>query len=206
MPRIRTTDSRLRPALIERFRMLTGPGVRIDTGVEEGDTIPSEFDSMIAKIIAYGQNRKEALARLQRVLHESVVVIKGGASNRAFLLDLLEPATKSSAATSILAGWIDWLPRVSTSRGDTLMLLLCKPRSKLMTLSCRVEQTQFYASAVRGRPQVRSEVGHTRRAAVSRPRLFHEGLSPRACGRYRIEVDGSPFDAHVERLGHSSIG
>src|SRR5579862_4453892 len=60
------------PGEIQRFRMLTGPGVRIDTGVEEGDNIPAEFDSMIAKIIAYGQNRKEALARLQRVLRESV--------------------------------------------------------------------------------------------------------------------------------------
>ena len=66
-----------------------GPGVRIDTGVAEGDTVPPDFDSMIAKIIAYGQNRKEALSRLQRALRESVVVIKGGASNKAFLLELL---------------------------------------------------------------------------------------------------------------------
>ena len=43
------------PGLIERFRILTGPGVRIDTGVAEGDSVPSEFDSMIAKIIAYGE-------------------------------------------------------------------------------------------------------------------------------------------------------
>ena len=77
------------PGVIERFRILPGPGVRIDTGVAEGDAIPSEFDSMIAKIIAYGKNRKEALSRLQRALRESVVVIKGGASNKAFLLELL---------------------------------------------------------------------------------------------------------------------
>ena len=56
------------PGAIERFRILTGPGVRVDTGVAEGDVVPSEFDSMIAKIIAYGQNRKEALSRLQRAL------------------------------------------------------------------------------------------------------------------------------------------
>src|SRR5208283_1361164 len=77
------------PGVIERFRILPGPGVRIDTGVAEGDAIPSEFDSMIAKIIAYGRNRKEALSRLQRALRETVVVIKGGASNKAFLLELL---------------------------------------------------------------------------------------------------------------------
>jgi acetyl/propionyl-CoA carboxylase alpha subunit len=77
------------PGAIERFRILAGPGVRIDTGVAEGDAIPSDFDSMIAKIIAYGQTRNEALARLRRALLASVVVIKGGTSNKAFLLDLL---------------------------------------------------------------------------------------------------------------------
>ena len=51
------------PGLIERFRMVTGPGVRVDTGVAEGDRIPAEFDSMVAKVIAYGQTRTEALPR-----------------------------------------------------------------------------------------------------------------------------------------------
>ena len=95
------------PGAIERFRILTGPGVRIDTGVEEGDVVPAEFDSMIAKIIAYGQNRKEALSRLQRVLLESVVVIRGGASNRAFLLQLLSRAEVQNAQVDI--GWLDRL-------------------------------------------------------------------------------------------------
>jgi len=95
------------PGAIERFRMLTGPGVRIDTGVEEGDTIPAEFDSMIAKIIAYGQNRSEALARLQRVLRESVVVIRGGVSNRAFLMELLDRAEVKRSEVDI--AWLDRL-------------------------------------------------------------------------------------------------
>ncbi len=78
------------PGLIERFRILAGPGVRVDTGFEEGDIVPSEFDSMIAKIIAFGRTREEALSRLQRVLHDSVIVLKGGTSNRAFLMELLK--------------------------------------------------------------------------------------------------------------------
>ena len=95
------------PGEIERFRIPTGPGVRIDTGVEEGDAVPAEFDSMIAKIIAYGQNRKEALSRLQRVLRESVVVIKNGASNRAFLMELLGRPEVQSGEVDI--GWLDRL-------------------------------------------------------------------------------------------------
>ena len=95
------------PGAIERFRILPGPGVRIDTGVAEGDAIPPEFDSMIAKIIAYGQNRKEALSRLQRALRESVVVIKDGASNKAFLLELLNrPEVRCGEFHN---GWLDHL-------------------------------------------------------------------------------------------------
>ena len=80
-------------------------GVRIDTGVEEGDTVPPDFDSMIAKVIAFGRDRNEALARLRRVLHESVVVIKGGTSNRAFLLELLGREEVKRGEFDI--GWLD---------------------------------------------------------------------------------------------------
>ncbi len=77
---------------IERFRILTGPGVRVDTGVAEGDAVPADFDSMIAKIIAYGQNRKEALSRLQRALRGSVVVVKGGVEQQIVSLGVAEPS------------------------------------------------------------------------------------------------------------------
>src|SRR5581483_12492126 len=92
---------------LERFRIPAGPGVRVDTGVAEGDCIPAEFDSMIAKIIAYGQNREEALSRLRRVLRESVVVIKGGTSNKPLLLKLLARDEVHSGQVHI--GWLDQL-------------------------------------------------------------------------------------------------
>ena len=57
-----------RPGTIELFALPTGPGVRVDTGVAEGDVIPPEYDSMIAKVIAWGRDRSEALARLARAL------------------------------------------------------------------------------------------------------------------------------------------
>ena len=107
MRKIRITVLLRLRALIERFRILTGPGVRIDTGVAEGDSVPAEFDSMIAKIIAYGQNRKEALSRLQRALRESVVVIKDGASNKAFLLELLSRSEVQRG--DVHNGWLDRL-------------------------------------------------------------------------------------------------
>ena len=56
-----------------------------------GDVIPPQFDSMIAKVIAWGRDRSEARARLSRALRQTATVINGGTTNKAFLLDLLEP-------------------------------------------------------------------------------------------------------------------
>src|SRR5919112_5646845 len=77
------------PGRIALLELPAGPGIRVDTGVGEGDTVPSEFDSMIAKIIATGRTRDEALARLRRAVGETVVIIEGGTTNKSFVLDLL---------------------------------------------------------------------------------------------------------------------
>ena len=187
------------PGVLDRFRIVTGPGIRIDTGVTEGDSIPAEFDSMIAKIIAYGHNRNEALSRLQRALRESVVVIAGGASNKSFLLDLLRRAEVQRGEFDI--GWLDRLAKtgehVSRRYAD---VAIAAAAIEAYNAESAVERTQFYASAVRGRPQVRNTLGRT--AA-----LRHRGrsYSPRICRldtqRYRIEVDGSRFEIETDPLG-----
>lgn len=58
------------PGTITKMRLPGGPGVRIDTGIEEGETISGAFDSMVAKLIVTGKNRKEALQRSHRALTE----------------------------------------------------------------------------------------------------------------------------------------
>ena len=86
----------------------SGPGIRVDTGVAEGDTIPPDFDSMIAKIIAYGRTRDEALARLRRAMASTTVVIEGGACNKSFVLDLLaQPEVVDGTGGWADTGWID---------------------------------------------------------------------------------------------------
>ncbi|NUM34358.1 MAG: ATP-grasp domain-containing protein [Candidatus Brocadiae bacterium] len=77
------------PGRISLYRIPSGPGIRVDSGVEEGSTIPKEFDSMIAKIIAHGENRLETLARLKRSLEEIKVKVESGTTNRSFLLELI---------------------------------------------------------------------------------------------------------------------
>jgi len=51
-----------------------GPGIRVDTHAFAGYTVPPYYDSLIAKVIAWGQNRDEAVARMQRALREFEIV------------------------------------------------------------------------------------------------------------------------------------
>ncbi len=77
------------PGFVRYFRAPAGPGVRVDSGIAQGSTIPSLFDSMVAKIIAQGSDRAQAIGRLRRALRETRVAIDGGTTNKAFLLSLL---------------------------------------------------------------------------------------------------------------------
>ena len=61
------------PGPVKLFKAPSGPGVRVDTGVESGDEISGSFDSMVAKLIVTGANRTEALARARRALDEMQV-------------------------------------------------------------------------------------------------------------------------------------
>jgi len=58
------------PGPVTKFEPPSGPGVRLDSGVESGSVIGGQFDSMLAKLIVYGANREEALARSRRALAE----------------------------------------------------------------------------------------------------------------------------------------
>ena len=61
------------PGTITRLLNPTGPGVRIDSGVEQGDVISGNFDSMLSKLIVTGATRTQALQRSRRALEEMVV-------------------------------------------------------------------------------------------------------------------------------------
>jgi len=58
------------PGTISTLRFPGGPGVRIDAGVSQGDTVSGNFDSMVAKVIVTGSTREQAIARARRALAE----------------------------------------------------------------------------------------------------------------------------------------
>jgi len=58
------------PGRVTRWQFPSGPGVRVDTGLEEGDRIAPEYDNLIAKVLVHGATRAAAIGRLRRALDE----------------------------------------------------------------------------------------------------------------------------------------
>ncbi len=76
------------PGRISRLAMPEGPGIRVDSGAEEGWTVPLEYDPLIAKLCAWAPTRDEVIAKLRSALQEAV--IGGIATTLGFFRELLE--------------------------------------------------------------------------------------------------------------------
>jgi pyruvate carboxylase subunit A len=62
------------PGKIARYRSPGGPGIRVDSGIHMGYTIPATYDSMISKLCSWGMTRQEAIARMRRAIYEYVII------------------------------------------------------------------------------------------------------------------------------------
>jgi acetyl-CoA carboxylase biotin carboxylase subunit len=91
------------PGTVTRFRPALGPGVRVDTYVEDGTEVPPFYDSLLAKLVVWDETREAALARAKRALEETV--IEGVTSTRELALQVLrsEEFASGSYSTSTLA-------------------------------------------------------------------------------------------------------
>ncbi len=87
--RINAEDAQFRPqpGTIQSMHLAGGAGVRVDTAVYQGYTIPPFYDSMIGKLIAFGCDRAQALARMKRALSE--MLFEGIVTNTDYQLSIL---------------------------------------------------------------------------------------------------------------------
>lgn len=76
------------PGTVTRFEAPTGPGIRVDSGVTTGSTVPGAYDSMMAKLIVHGSTRAQAIRRARQAFRE--LVIEGVASVAPFHQAVLE--------------------------------------------------------------------------------------------------------------------
>jgi acetyl-CoA carboxylase, biotin carboxylase subunit len=91
------------PGTITRFVPPLGPGVRVDTHVFDGYTVPPYYDSLIAKVIVWAEDRPAAIARARRALSE--FELDGVPTTRALAMEIIDTESFASGAytTSFLA-------------------------------------------------------------------------------------------------------
>lgn len=87
------------PGRLTSFHMPGGPGIRVDTHVYHGYMVPPHYDSMIGKLIAYGDTREQAIARMRIALSE--MVVEGIKTNTALHSELMNDAAFQQGGTSI---------------------------------------------------------------------------------------------------------
>jgi acetyl-CoA carboxylase, biotin carboxylase subunit len=87
------------PGRITRFHVPGGPGIRVDSHVYADYFVPPYYDSLIAKLIAHGDNREQAIARMRTALSE--MVVEGIQTNLALHQELMNDAAFIQGGTSI---------------------------------------------------------------------------------------------------------
>lgn len=186
------------PGSIRELRVPTRSGLRLDSGVSEGDAVRPEYDSMFAKLVGFGRTREEALERLRSALVDSTILVGDGVSNRAFLVHLLGLEDIRRAAVTV--DWLDDLAatgrHVSREHADVALL---QAAIDVYEAEFVAERNEFFASAQRFRPQVRPEIGRLvefrhrgHRYALRVFRLSFE--------HYRVDVDGARVDVTIDAL------
>lgn len=91
------------PGKILEYRAPGGAGIRVDDGIYSGWTVPNEYDPMLGKVIAWGSDRAEAIARLRRALKEYFAT--GIKTNVSLFQQIL--ASREFAAGDIYTQWLD---------------------------------------------------------------------------------------------------
>ncbi len=188
------------PGRVELLTLPVGPGIRVDTGIATGDAISPDYDSMVAKIIAWGRDRDEAMARLRVALRETTVVVKGGTTTKSFLLELLDhPEVINGTADT---GWLDRAgltdqPRVAAHADAALLYVGIDVYEGEESL----ERDVFLRSARGGRPRAGHTVGREIELGYQGQtyQLHVAQISPR---RYRIDIGGQEtvVEAEIDRM------
>ena len=100
--RINAEDSRTflpSPGKIESFHPPGGPGIRVDSHLYDGYTVPPFYDSLVAKIIAHGESRENALGRLTQALDE--LIVEGIRTNTSLHRELVKDQAFREGGVSI---------------------------------------------------------------------------------------------------------
>lgn len=108
---------------VEFYRPASGPGVRVDDGIEAGTQVSPYYDPMLAKVITWGDDRREAIRKMVRALQDTVIL--GVTTNIPYLVDILKHPEFAAGRinTSFLAEYMEpWTPSPDTSNSTWLAI------------------------------------------------------------------------------------
>jgi len=187
------------PGRVALLRLPTGPGIRVDVGTAQGDVLPAHLDAQIARVVARGRSRAEALNRLRHALVDLLVVVEGGSTGKAFLMDLLEqPSVRDGTADR---PWLEaFTDGERVPNEPHLDAALAVAAADAADLELATELVAFAARARRGKPIVQATLTH-------RVELRHRGLvhvvdvARAGPTRYRMRNAGVAVDVDIERVG-----
>ncbi|MCA9511573.1 MAG: ATP-grasp domain-containing protein, partial [Myxococcales bacterium] len=190
------------PGRIACFNPMVGSGVRIDTGVAAGTTVPADFDSLVAKVIATGDTREEARARLACALRDFELVVEGGATNKGYLLEML--ASRDYREGGVDTAWLDrWSQaREASAAGADIALvaagILAYQRQRgLARLNFYADPTSLSAQLVP--PSQGRQIDLSHGADTYRLDVYAIGS-----WRYRVHLDGRAITAAMSEEGSHS--
>lgn len=178
----------------------TSANIRIDTGVQQGDVISAYYDPMIAKLICWGEDREQALARLKSALEQYHLI--GLKNNINFLHDLCaHPAVESGGATTrFIDSNLDELIAVNSSLDENALI---SATIALLQDSAQQIQTQQQSTADPNSPWAASDnwrVGddRTQRISLQHENESHQLVVSEHLDYWDIETSGKHF--RVEAL------
>ncbi len=156
------------PGRVTDLRWPSGPGVRVDAGVEAGSVIGGNFDSLLAKVIVYGETRAEALDRARRALDETVV--EGMATALPFHRAVVRDPAFTSEPFTVHTRWIEteWQNRVEPFAPGTAGAADAAPPAERSTIVVEVngKRMEVTLPALSGMPAARATP--PRRGAAAR--------------------------------------
>jgi acetyl-CoA carboxylase biotin carboxylase subunit len=190
------------PGTIVGYRAPAGPGVRLDSGVSAGSVVPVHYDPMIAKLVCWGRNRPEAIARLRGSLRD--FVIKGVKTSIPFHRRVVENATFLSGRYD--TGFVDTVlgpaPPASSDDEERGVALLV---AGIIGSAGSVSASEWLLDKTPHRVSVEAVDGSRYRARVDDGPAVVVDLVRAPRSGYSVLIDGRQFEAGIDERANGRL-
>jgi acetyl-CoA carboxylase carboxyltransferase component/biotin carboxyl carrier protein len=187
------------PGRIARFDPPSGPHLRIDTGVVQGSTVPSAFDSLIAKVMARGRTRAEARARLLVALRDFDLVIHGGATNKGYLVEILGAPAYAEGGVDTL--WLDRYNLARTSAPEHAPEALMLAAILSYRSAWQAERRNFFGDTSTITPDRVPQLGGRELDLEYRGETYRMRVYSNGSWRYRVHLEDNVVSARFGDVG-----